>query len=179
VMCLLQRGDVTEIKALDATILISEIEPRETTKGKKYWLIKDGSKTFRTYSPKRAAAADALKADGKAAYIIYHEDHWIGREGQPMVTNELDELKPAKDGAQVDGPAPDEKMSKAEWDSKEDREHIRRLYVSHLIQMTGWWSSVPISDRELNYGEIVIEARKAAVRDLDWIRNYATKEAPL
>jgi hypothetical protein len=164
--------------AKDITVRLQEVEQRHTTKGKAYWLLKDGDRTFKTWSAKVAAAADAMKSDGKPIFIIYHEDSWTGNTGREFTDLVIDELKPGKE-AELSPSDVGEKMSKAEWDSKEDREHIRRLYVSHLIQMTGWWSSVPISDRELNYGEIVIEARKAAVRDLDWIRNYATKEAPL
>jgi hypothetical protein len=164
--------------AKDITVFIQDIEQRSTQKGKAYWLIKDGSRTFKTWSQKVAAAADALKDAEKPAFIIYHEDSWTGNTGREFTDLMVDELKPAPKDAQVDGPAPDDKMSKDEWNEKEDREHIRRLYVSHLIQMTNWWAPVPVDERQYSYADLIVEARKAAVHDLDWLRNYGTKDAP-
>lgn len=69
-------------------------------------------------------------------------------------------------------------LSKAEWDLKEDRDHLRRLYVTHLMQLGQFRNAEPETSPVQSYKELVETARRYAVSDLEWIRTYATEEVP-
>jgi len=77
-----------------------------------------------------------------------------------------------------------QQMSKAEWDDKEDRQRLGILYSVHLKEMFEWYrlgleNEDPTKTIFHSYNDLVIHARKAAVADLDWIRNYATGDVPI
>ena len=89
----------------------------------------------------------------------------------------------------VDGNAPAsasqaagaDRMSKEEWRQKDDIQHLRALAASHRADMIAFYSAYPdawaVSGIE-SYNDLWMRARKNAVRDLDWLRNYATGDVP-
>jgi hypothetical protein len=99
-------------------------------------------------------------------------------------------LKNASDFEEATAAQTSEQMTNKDWDAKEDRDHLRRLYNSHLIQMTTWFlqtgETVTVVESEAeeplerrpSYSEIVGFARKAAIADVTWIRAYHTSDVP-
>ena len=123
-----------EPKARDATIRVTEIEVKQASTKygqRQYFLIRDGNRTFKTWNEKIASAAHALWNDGKPVYLIYHEETWQGNRG-PMTDLMIDELKPGEEAnlspaeiAKDMADAKEERMSKSDWNEKEDREAWR------------------------------------------------------
>lgn len=74
-----------------------------------------------------------------------------------------------------------DRMSKEEWRTKDDIQHIRALAASHRADMIAFYSAYPgaweVSGIE-SYNDLWMRARQNAIRDLDWLRNYATGDVP-
>jgi hypothetical protein len=78
--------------------------------------------------------------------------------------------------------APDDtRMSKEEWRQKDDIQHLRALTAAHRADMISFYSAYPgaweVSGIE-SYNDLWMRARKNAIRDLDWLRSYATGNVP-
>jgi hypothetical protein len=77
--------------------------------------------------------------------------------------------------------AGDTQMSKPEWDAKEDRAAVGINHAVHIKQMIEWKTRFPHApDAALwdTYDDVRMAARRKAVEDLDWRRNYATGDVP-
>lgn len=75
-----------------------------------------------------------------------------------------------------------EPMSKPEWDAKEDRNAVGINHAVHIKQMIEWKTRFPHAPDAVSwetYDDVRIAARKKAVADLDWRRNYATGDVPI
>jgi hypothetical protein len=74
-----------------------------------------------------------------------------------------------------------DRMSKEDWRKKDDMQHIRALAASHRADMISFYSAYPgaweVSGIE-SYNDLWMRARKNAIKDLDWLRNYATSDVP-
>jgi hypothetical protein len=172
--------------AQEVVTTISEVRDLHTTGGKNYWLMTGANRqVFKTWNP--SVAAMVYDNPGRAFRIIFHEDTWQGRSG-PMTDNMVDDLAPAPmmggggpaTGAFAGSGSPDATwgrpddapMTTADWDRKEDRDHIRRLLVTHYQLLTKDAGYVP------TYDDLVGEARRRALADLEWLRTYATSDVP-
>jgi len=68
-----------------------------------------------------------------------------------------------------------------DWDAKEDRQAVGINHAVHIKQMIEWKTRFPHAPDAVSwetYDDVVMAARKKAVRDLDWRRNYATGDVP-
>lgn len=68
-----------------------------------------------------------------------------------------------------------------DWDAKEDRAAVGINHAVHIKQMIEWKTRFPHAPDAVlweTYDDLRIEARKKAVADLDWRRNYATGNVP-
>jgi hypothetical protein len=173
--------------AAEVITTITDVRDLHTSGGKSYWLLTgENRQVFKTWNP--SIAAMVYDNPGRAFRIVFHEDTWQGRSG-PMTDNMIDDLAPAPmmgGGGPATGalagsfasalpPAsPDDAtMTNADWDRKEDRDHVRRLLVTHYQLLT---KDNP--DFVPTYDDLVSEARRRAVADLEWIRTYATSDVP-
>ncbi len=113
----------------------------------------------------------------------FAEEH-VGQTVSASIEENDKGFKNASNFGEASANGSGEQMSKAEWDHKEDRQRIGILYSVHLKQMFEWnklgiETEDPTKAIFTSYNDLVGHARKAAVADLDWIRNYATGEVPL
>jgi hypothetical protein len=78
-------------------------------------------------------------------------------------------------------PAGGNGMTPEAWDKKEDRQAVGINHAVHIKQMIEWKTRFPHAPDAISwetYDDVVMAARKKAVRDLDWRRNYATGDVP-
>lgn len=74
------------------------------------------------------------------------------------------------------------KREDVDWDAKEDRNAVGINHAVHIKQMIEWKTRFPHAPDAISwetYDDVRIQARKKAVADLDWRRNYATGDVPL
>jgi len=68
-----------------------------------------------------------------------------------------------------------------DWDAKEDRAAVGINHAVHIKQMIEWKTRFPHAPDSVSwetYDDVRVAARKKAVADLDWRRNYATGDVP-
>ncbi len=72
-------------------------------------------------------------------------------------------------------------MTPEAWDAKEDRTAVGILQIKHIEFMIEWKTRFPNQKDSVyweEYEQVRLEARKKAISDLDWRRNYATGDVP-
>jgi hypothetical protein len=144
-----------------ATFTVKDHERRETSKGKKYLRVHaDG-----------IGWASVWDTDD-ANLILTNEGATF--KGEVTTDGDFKNLKglslASPEEAAQDGSG--DRMSKDEWREKDEKEAVRRLYISHLSNLThlceaGVGTAI--------YEKLQRDARKYANQDLLWIREDATE----
>lgn len=100
------------------------------------------------------------------------------------VDNEEKGWKSASAFAKVENgaaPAPADKMSKKEWADRDLETAYRIAVVAHRRDMIEFYTAFPEGWTAAaidSYEDLCVRARKYAVKDMEWIRNYALSEVP-
>jgi hypothetical protein len=151
------------------TFTVKDHERRETSKGKKYLRVHaDGigwASVWDTDDANLILTNEGATFRGEVK-VTDTEKGW--KELSDVSLASPEEAAQDGSGATESG----EKMSKQEWREKDEKEAVRRLYISHLSNLThlceaGVGTAI--------YEKLQRDARRYANQDLLWIREDATE----